>query len=214
MDIYFIMNYKTLIIFISILVTDISTYNCVLADERNSEQRQIILEFHKALISSMKASSIETNLKRFNELKPIITRSFHIPTMTKIIAGSAWNNSSENQQKKLIEAFVRVTTATYISQFNSFSGQVFKIVAETDGPQNTSLINTQIISPGRKPVSIIYVMRHIKSKLGIIDVLLGMRISELAKKRSEYRRSLFTNGLEGLIKTLNRKSLRSILCVF
>ena len=153
----------------------------------------------------MKSSKTETKERRFLGLKPVIIETFHIPTMTKIITGSFWNKSTKALQDQLVDKVAEITAATYVTQFSSFSDQLFEISSEINGPQDTVLVNTQIISPGKAPVPIIYVMRSIQSKIGVIDILLGNRISELAKKRSEYRQSLRSNGLQGLVTTLDRK---------
>ena len=42
--------------------------------------------------------------------------------------------------------------------------------------------------------------------MGIIDVLLDVGISELAKKRSEFRNVLKNKGLPGLTSTLKNKA--------
>ena len=55
-------------------------------------------------------------------------------------------------------------------------------------------------------MDITYVTHKIKGEWRIIDVLLDAGISELAVRRSEYRRVLKTGGVDGLIETLNRKA--------
>ena len=51
-----------------------------------------------------------------------------------------------------------------------------------------------------------YVTRLIKGTWRIIDVLLDTGISELAVRRSEYRRILKSKGIDGLISILDGKA--------
>ena len=55
-------------------------------------------------------------------------------------------------------------------------------------------------------MELIYVTRKIKGEWRIIDVLVDSGISQLAVRRSEYRRVLRTKGIDGLIDTLNAKA--------
>ena len=49
-------------------------------------------------------------------------------------------------------------------------------------------------------------MNMIQEKWQIIDVLLDTGISELARKRSEYSQVLRSEGVPGLLRTLNDKT--------
>ena len=53
-------------------------------------------------------------------------------------------------------------------------------------------------------------MRPVKGRWRIVDVLLDGSISELAMRRSEYRRVLKKNGVDGLIQTLNSKAAQLV----
>ena len=154
----------------------------------------------------MQQSAKLTTMARYTRMESIIKSTFHIRTMAKIVTGSFWRDANKLERQEFVDQFSRITTATYVSQFNGFSGQSFQLVEEKPGPQNTILVHTQIIRPDKEPVLIIYVVKRIKQKLGIVDILLGMKISELAKKRSEYRQLLEHDGFSGLIKALKLKS--------
>ena len=55
-------------------------------------------------------------------------------------------------------------------------------------------------------MELIYVTRLFKGQWRIIDVLVDSGISELAVRRSEYRKVLRTKGIDGLVNTLNAKA--------
>ena len=113
---------------------------------------------------------------------------------------------SDEDQIKLLDTFTRLTIATYAAQFDGYSGQVFKTIGAKPGPQNTTLVETQIVNADSSSVALTYVFRKIKGQWGILDVLLDTGISELARKRSEYRKALMSGGAEALLLMMNSKT--------
>ena len=117
-----------------------------------------------------------------------------------------FKSAGEDYKAELVAAFSHLSISTYASQFDGYSGQSFVTRGEKPGQQNTVLVKTQILDPGSDPVDLTYVTRRIKGQWRILDVLLDGGISELAVRRSEYRRVLKTGGINALISTLNAKA--------
>ncbi|NQU59754.1 MAG: ABC transporter substrate-binding protein [Rhodospirillales bacterium] len=167
--------------------------------------------FHDSLLGVMKNAKALGVKGRFEKLGPSIKESFHLRLMVQVASSSYWKKATPAQIEKLVDAFTRLSVSTYASQFNGYSGQAFKTVGSKPGPQKTTLIKTQIIDPGNDPIDLTYVTRKIKGSWRIIDVLLDTGISELAVRRSEYRRILSSGGIDGLIGTLNAKADQLLL---
>jgi phospholipid transport system substrate-binding protein len=166
----------------------------------------IVTAFHEALLGVMKEAKTLGVKGRFEKLASPLKQSFHFRLMTQVAAGSYWKKADPAEAVKLVDAFTRLSISTYASQFDGYSGQSFKTDNEKPGPQKTVLVKTRIIDPGSDPVELTYVTRKIKGEWRIIDVLLDTGISELAVRRSEYRRVLKTGGINRLIKALNGKA--------
>ena len=166
----------------------------------------IVTAFHQSLLGVMKEAKTLGVKGRFEKLASPLKQNFHFRLMTKVAAGSYWRKSGPAQIDRLVDAFTRLSISTYASRFDGYSGQSFETESEKPGPQKTILVKTRIIDPGFDPVDLTYVTHKIKGKWRIIDVLLDAGISELAVRRSEYRRVLKTGGVDGLIETLNRKA--------
>ena len=165
-----------------------------------------VTAFHESLLGVMKEAKTLGVKGRFEKLASPLKKSFHFRLMTQVAAGSYWRKSGPAQIDRLVDAFTRLSISTYASRFDGYSGQSFETEGEKPGPQKTILVKTRIIDPGSDPVDLTYVTRKIKGEWRIIDVLLDTGISELAVRRSEYRRVLKTGGIDGLIDTLNRKA--------
>ncbi len=174
--------------------------------ETDGEPARVVTAFHDTLLDVMKNARALRVKGRYEKLAPRIEQSFHLALMAQVGAGSYWRKATEAQTDRLVAAFSRLSISTYASQFDGYSGQSFETQGEKPGPQKTVLVKTQIIDPGSDPVDLTYVTREIKGQWRIIDVLLDTGISELAVRRSEYRRILKTGGIDGLIRTLNAKA--------
>ena len=166
----------------------------------------IVTAFHQSLLGVMKEAKTLGVKGRFEKLASPLKQNFHFRLMTQVAAGSYWRKSGPAQIDRLVDAFTRLSISTYASRFDGYSGQSFETESEKPGPQKTILVKTRIIDPGFDPVDLTYVTHKIKGEWRIIDVLLDAGISELAVRRSEYRRVLKTGGVDGLIETLNRKA--------
>ena len=193
-------HFTRLFLIISVLI-----YSTAIA-ATETQPNQIVNAFHKVLLSTMKNAKKLGVKGRYKKIAPEIEQIFHLPLMAQVSSGSYWRKASDKQIKQLVKAFSHISISTYASQFDGFSGQSFLIKGEKVGPQNTILVKTQIIKPETTPINITYVTQKIKKQWRIIDVLLNNGISELAIRRSEYRRILKTDGLNGLIATLNKKA--------
>ena len=167
---------------------------------------QLIDDFHASLLTVMRGAEALGFNGRYASLKPSIEDSFHLPVMTQIAIGKFWRKASSSQKTQLIRSFSDISVGTYAERFSGFSGQSFQTKGTREGPQNTMLVDTVLKSPSNTDVVLTYVCREIQGTWKIIDVLLDTGISELAVRRSEYRRILKSDGIDGLIAVLKRKA--------
>ncbi len=167
---------------------------------------EVVEGFHQSLLEVMKEAKALGIKGRYKKLASRIEGSFHLPLMIQVATSSYWRKADNEQVDKLVAAFTHLSISTYASQFDGYSGQSFETRGEKPGPQKTTLVTTRIVEPGSEPVELIYVTRKIKGEWRIVDVLVDSGISQLAVRRSEYRRVLKTKGIDGLIDTLNAKA--------
>ena len=166
----------------------------------------VIERFHDVLLGTMREAETLGLKGRYSRLEQPVRDSFHLAFMARVSAGSHWRRATEEERRALFKAFTRTSVGTYAMRFDGFSGQEFRLLRETSGPGDTTLVVTNIISPGRDPVELTYVLREFTGSWRIIDVLVEGGISELAVRRSENRAILKQSGLAGLIIALNAKA--------
>ena len=176
------------------------------ATAQEDPARAVIQRFQENLLAVMKEAKSLGVTGRYQRLQPRIEEAFNLPLMIRVATGSFWRKADEEQRSRLVAAFKRLSISTYANRFDGYSGQVFEIVGQRPGPQKTVLVKTKIVSPGDSPARLTYVVKEFKGQWRIVDILLDNDISELAVRRSEYRRLLKQKGVDGLIATLNDKA--------
>jgi phospholipid transport system substrate-binding protein len=164
--------------------------------------------FYAALVETMKQGPQLGIDGRYKKLKPVIEASFNLPIMTKFVVGPSWAAITTADQKLLIDAFERMTIASYAKNFASFGGEKFTVEPETQVRGLDHIVSTTLEPTDHPPVPLIYRMRDAGGAWKIIDVYLNGTISEAGLRRSEFSMTVKTGGAEALIKKINEASDR------
>jgi phospholipid transport system substrate-binding protein len=161
--------------------------------------------FYGELLDTMRNAAALGARGRYQKLEPVVQRTFDLPFMAKLSIGLAWGHFTPEQKTRAVAAFARYVTATYASRFDGYSGEQFPVLGEVKIKHGV-LVRTQIVKSNGEPVSINYVTHDNDTAWQIRDVYLGGTISELATQRSDFSAILRTDGVDGLIATLNKKA--------
>ncbi len=180
------------------------------AQAQQATASAVIEKFQQTLLSVMKEADSLGVMGRYERLQSPVAEAFHFPLMIKVAAGSFWKRANPGQRDRLLAAFTRMSVGIYAANFDGYSGQRFVTLGERPGPGKTLLVATQIVSPGEDPVDLTYVMKNIENRWRIGDVLFDNAISELAVRRSEYRRVLKDDGIDGLTAILEAKARKLV----
>src|SRR4029077_5788535 len=176
-----------------------------LAAQGTDPATQRVSSLSDALLDTMKQAK-ELGVKgRYDKLSPVLAKTYDLPLMTRIAVGPSWATLTPEQQKAVVAAFTRMTTATYASRFAGFSGEQFVILQTVDQKNGEKIVKTQIIQSNGKPVALSYLVRNTGSDWRIIDVYLNGTISELANRRAEFGAVLKSGGADGLVSSLNKQ---------
>ena len=173
-----------------------------------SSPRDVVDHFHAALLDVMKQSQTLGISGRYQKLAPEVAKSYDLNRWIRLSSGRFWRRATDGQKQNLKAAFKDMSAATYASQFKSYSGESFKTIGERPGPQNSVLVQTQIIRKKKKPVGLTYIVFKVNDQWRIVDILLDNKISQLAVRRSEYRNLLNRTGIDGLITQLKKITKR------
>ena len=161
--------------------------------------------FYTALLDTMKQAKQLGIKGRYDKLAPVLGNTYDLPTMSRIAVGQSWNTLSATQQLSITHAFARMTTATYASRFDGFSGEEFEILQTADRPNGDKIVKTRIVQSNGKPVALNYLMHKTGTDWKIVDVYLDGTISELASRRAEFGAILKSGGPDALVSSLLKR---------
>lgn len=165
----------------------------------------LITRLNDALLSTMKSAGSLGYRGRYSKLEPVIRSTYDLTFMTRYSAGRHWRELSEAQQKSLVDAFSRLTVATYADRFDGYSGEKFKVTSEETPRTGNKLVHTELVKSDGEVIKLDYLLRQTAEGWRVIDVFLKGTISELATKRSEYSSALSNQGFDGLMTIFEQK---------
>jgi phospholipid transport system substrate-binding protein len=161
-----------------------------------------IRAFYDALVATMKQAQQLGVRGRYDKLAPAVRATFDLAAMTRIAVGSQWNSIPADQQTALVDAFSRMTIATYANRFDGYSGERFDVQPASEARATGRVVRTKLIQSNGVPVVLDYLMRGSGDDWKIVDVYLEGTISELATRRLEFAAILKTGGPAVLVKSL------------
>lgn len=167
--------------------------------------QQVVEEFHQSLLGAMQNAKRLGYDGRYKQLSPAVEKSFHLRFMTGVVAGYHWRKFSSTQKDALVEAFSRMTAATYARRFNGYSGEKFRVLGEQPDRRKSVLVKSQIVKSNGEKVVLNYKLKKLEDRWGIIDIHLTGTFSEIATRRSEYSAVIRRDGLDGLLRQINKK---------
>jgi phospholipid transport system substrate-binding protein len=155
----------------------------------------------------MKAGAGTPFVQRYDSLVGPVTQALDLPYILQVAVGPSWNALPAGQQSLLQGAFQKYTVATYAAQFESYSGEQFKVLPGLRAmPNGDQVLHTQIIGAGGTPHALDYVMRPGGGSWKAVDVLLEGSISRVAVLRSDFRRLFSKGGPTELANFLQQKA--------
>jgi phospholipid transport system substrate-binding protein len=166
----------------------------------------VVGAFYDALLSVMKQAKELGVHGRYDRLAAPIRAAFDLPAMTRIAVGPDWNAVPPAQQSALVDAFSRMTIATYASRFDGYSGERFEVEPSGEARSTGRVVHSKLIQSNGEAVTLNYLLRESGGNWRIVDVYLTGTISELATRRTEFAAILKSGGPSALIDSLRQKT--------
>ena len=131
-----------------------------------------IQQFYNALLAIMKAGRTTPFTRRYDMLAPSLEQALNVPQILRTAVGFAWAASPPSQQSDLLTAFRHYTVATWVSNFDSYSGQRLQVSPSTRSVGLSQIVHTEIVKASGGSNVIDFVMRPVGSTWKAWDVLL------------------------------------------
>ena len=146
---------------------------------------------------------------RVDQLEPVLTEAFAFDQMARLILGpDDFSALSPDDRAAYVDAFTRMSIATFAARFNRYAGQQIQLADEREIRPGQVLVETVLQVPGRDAISLDYVVREIDGSWRILDVFLDRRISEVARQRADFTAVYRRQGLTGLLAEIEASIAR------
>jgi phospholipid transport system substrate-binding protein len=180
--------------------------NEVIIDERQTA-KDIVFEFQSVLIGSMKQGDKLGFKERCDYLKePILNSHDVLKSLRTIVGSKEWRRFTVEQKSLLTEVFTDFIISTYAFNFNAFSDESFNYISEHTTKKGNVIVRSILKIPDgkRNKVTFDYALKKSSNGWRIYNIAAD-GVSDLATRRSEYRRVLAGDGFDALIAIINKK---------
>ncbi len=171
-----------------------------------SEVTGPIEQLHAGLMAIMKAGGMAPFRRRYEMIAPVVDRTFDLAAILRQAIGPRWASLPADQKMALEDAFRRYTTASYVANFDAYSGQRFEVAPAVRTVGGEQVVATRIVAISGEAHALDYVMRSEAGGWKVVDVLAEGTISRVAAQRSEMRSVLAESGGAGLLVSLRQKT--------
>ncbi|HET6183180.1 MAG TPA: ABC transporter substrate-binding protein [Acetobacteraceae bacterium] len=154
-----------------------------------AEAAQPVQALEAALIGVMKAGRGTSFDQRYQMLAPVVQRTFDMPAVLRAAVGLGWAKIPAGQQALLLQAFIQYSTANWVSNFDSYSGQSFRLLPGR-ALGGGYVVATELVPASGAPHRFDFVMRQTGSGWRAVDVLQDGTISQVAVLRSDFEQLL------------------------
>ena len=168
--------------------------------ETKSESKVLagVNELHESLIKISDKTINNNNLAMIDD---VVKNSYDLEKMGKIIIGIDWKQTDTKTQKEFINVFKRFISVNYFRRFNKineldFEHQTVKVIGEK------FKLARVILTADNEKLKIDYLLGFKNEKWKIFDVLIDGSISEVATKKSDFKKIIKEEGVSGLVKNL------------
>ncbi len=165
-----------------------------------------IAAVNDGLLQIMHAGRATPFDKRVAILGPIMQNSFDLPLILQNSVGPVkWAAIPEAQKTELMDVFTQFTVASYVANFDSFSGEKITTSSDVRHVGRDVVVPTRIIGTAGDTTRLDYVMRELNGAWKVVDILLDGSISRVAVTRSDFRGLLGQGDASKLIESLRGK---------
>ena len=156
-------------------------------------------ELHESLIKISNKTITSDNLAVIDD---VVKNSYDLEKMGEIIIGVDWKKMDIKTQKEFINVFKRFISVNYFRRFYKidaldFEHQTVKVIGDK------FKLASVILTADNEKLKIDYLLGFKNEKWKIFDVLLDGSISEVATKKSDFKKIIKEEGVSGLVKNLS-----------
>ena len=170
-----------------------------------SSNQEIFHTLDKLHSTIKKISEKKIDKNNINHVNEVISNTYDIKKMSKIILGKFWSESMTHDQANFIDRFTLYISSNYIKRFRDRKDFDYEYKGIDKIGEDYRIAYTIFKLGEKEKLKINYMLIKNKNKWLIFDVLLNGSISEIATKKSEFNETLNDGGITSLINLINEK---------
>ena len=137
-------------------------------------------------------------------IEAIVTKTVDLEAMLQAALGARWKEMSEKDRKRLIAAFENRFRQLSGRELDTYRSTEIEYLPEKEGTDGVVTVPTKVVVKG-EPTEIAYDMRREKGGWRIVDISVD-GVSTVQNYRSSFNRVIQKDGVEGLIRRLEKGS--------
>jgi phospholipid transport system substrate-binding protein len=166
---------------------------------------EAVRTLHDALVDAAAEHGDADIEERYRELEPVVEATHDLPYIAELSIRRQWRELSDEQRRRFVDAFERLSVTTYASRFRDLRQGMFSIDgSEPLGDERWRVLATLTTADG-DTVPFEYVLHDTGAGWKIVNILAD-NVSDLALKRAEYRRLLQDGSIDDLVAELERQT--------
>ena len=154
-----------------------------------SEVTTPVEQLHTALMAIMQAGKAAPFPQRYDMIAPVIDRTFDLEVILRQVIGPRLAALPPDQRAAVGDAFRRYTIASYVANFDTYSGQRFDVAPVVRAAGGDRVVETQIAAASGQGYVLDYVMRQESGGWKVVDVLVDGAISRAYDRPTWWARS-------------------------
>lgn len=177
------------------------------AELENAPPEEVVSRLENTVIDNMKAGETMTYDERFERLRPLLADIMAIEHMGRFLFGRDWASFSSDRRTRFEQAFLDLSAATYAGRFDEFNGEKFNAVGVDRQAEDRAVVRRRLTTGKGRKIAFDYLMTRSDSGWRIVTIIID-GVSDLAVKRSQYRRILADQGFDAVVAHI-RDSIES-----
>ena len=165
---------------------------------------QVVEKLHGELLQVMKDAEMLGYQGRYEKLVKVIPAIYDFPFISRIVAGRYWRTFSEEEKKKFLDLFTRLSVATYANRFDGYSGESFSVITANESRRGRIVVETVLVQPSGEKIEMSYILHKKNNMWQIINVIVE-GVSDLSLKRADYAAFLKQKNTKALLDELTAK---------
>ena len=144
--------------------------------------------------------------KMFDLVSELIFPHFDFAVMSQWVLGDNWGSADEATRTAFVAQFRKLLVRTYATALLEFSDQTISYPAtKTQGAASTATVRQEISQPGAEIIPVVYRLHNKTGDWKVFDVSVD-GVSLIKTYRASFGSMIKTDGLSGLIKSLDSKN--------